>query len=475
MMRKLAASLLASCLFACTVGPHHPDAHIPLPPARSSETISPQTGETQHISVGATPLAQWWQAFGSAKLDALVDAAFANNNDLATAEANLRQAQEDARSTTSEQGPQVDLNYQAERAKVSQALSAPLADPSAYRYTLHTAQVTVAYPLDVFGEGRSKVESARAAAQVASERLRAARTTVISNLVLAVIQHAALESEIAAQRAAIADNSGVLRMLERRKQLGDVGDADVAAQQTALATAEAALPSLVRQSKHEASLITLLTGAPPGSEGPALPTLEELRLPADLPLALPADIVANRPDVRAAEAQMKGAAADVGTAIAARLPSIQLTGNAGGSATTLMDMFAGGNPFFALIGGVSLPLFHSGQLLHQQHVAEAALESSKAQYRAAALQAFLDVDDALAGLRTDADALDAAARADTAAARLLDMTQRQAQLGAVGQLAVLTAASAASQAALQHIQARAARLSDTVALFQACGTPTSRD
>jgi outer membrane protein TolC len=169
---------------------------------------------------------------------------------------------------------------------------------------------------------------------------------------------------------------------------------------------------------------------------------------------------------------MRGAAADVGTAIAARLPAIALTGNAGGAATRFADMFATGNPFYALIGSVTQPLFHSGQLLHQQHAAEAALETAKAQYRAAALQAFLDVDDALAGLRADAAALDASARADASASRTLLLTRRQVELGAVGTLGLLNASAAASQASVQLIQARAARFADTVALFQACGAET---
>jgi outer membrane protein TolC len=166
---------------------------------------------------------------------------------------------------------------------------------------------------------------------------------------------------------------------------------------------------------------------------------------------------------------MRGAAADVGTAMAARLPAIQLTGNAGGSATHFLEMFAGENPFYALLGSVTQPVFHSGQLRHQQHAAEAALDAAKAQYRGAALQAFLDVDDALAGLEGDAAALDAATRADAAATRTLTMTRKQVELGALGTLALLNASSVASEASLQRVQAQTARLSDTVALFQACG------
>jgi NodT family efflux transporter outer membrane factor (OMF) lipoprotein len=468
MMRR--TSMIPLVLLAgCTVGPHDLTNPVPTPPAQAPGTIAPVSGAAQQLVAGAAVVPNWWQGFGSARLDALVAQALAHNNDLAAAEANLRQAQELAKAASGSTGPQVDANYQAQRTRISKALSGPLADQNDYLYTLHTAQLTVAYPLDLFGAGRNKVRSARAAADVAAHRLHAAQATAVANLVLAVIQHAALQAQIEATQSAIRDNRDLVGLLEKRRKLGDIGEADVGAQQTALATIEATLPPLLRQAQHQAGLIATLTGEAPGTAGD-LPSLAELQLPASLPVALPADIVAARPDVRAAEAQVRGAAADVGSAIAARLPSITLSGNAGGSATKFLDMFQDGNPFFSIVGGITQPIFHAGQLKHQQRAAEAALDEAKAQYRATALQAFLDVDDAIAGLRTDAEALDAAARADAAAARTLAMTRRQVELGALGTLQLLNAASAASQASVQLVQAKSARLADSVALYLASGS-----
>jgi len=460
-------------LAGCTVGPHDLTNPVPAPPAQAPGTIAPASGAAQQLVAGAAVVPNWWQGFGSARLDALVAQALAHNNDLAAAEANLRQAQALAKAASGSTGPQVDADYQAQRTRISKALSGPLADQNDYLYTLHTAQLSVAYPLDLFGAGRNKVRSARAAAEVAAHRLHAAQAAAIANLVLAVIQHAALQAQIEATRSAIRDNRALVDLLDKRRKLGDVGEADVGAQQTALATIEATLPPLLRQAQHQAGLIATLTGQAPGTAGD-LPSLAELQLPTSLPLSLPADIIAARPDVRAADAQVRGAAADVGSAIAARLPSITLSGNAGGSATKFLDMFKDGNPFFQVIGGITQPIFHAGQLKHQQRAAEAALEEAKAQYRATALQAFLDVDDAIAGLRTDAEALDAAARADAAAARTLAMTRRQVELGALGTLQLLNASSAASQASVQLVQAKGARLADSVALYLASGsTPAS--
>ncbi|WP_404712581.1 efflux transporter outer membrane subunit [Sphingomonas sp. MMS24-J13] len=470
--RRLLILATVTLTTSCSLGPKHVDAGAPMPATSAGNAsilpISPVSGSAQTIIEGTVP-AKWWQAFESRVLDGLIERALVTNNDIHTADAALHQAREQAAAAAGATLPQIDASYQAQRVRASQTFANPLPDPTQYDYSLHTAQVTVAYPLDLFGTGRNKLASARAAAEVQREKLRAARTTVAANLVLAVIQQAVLREQIANADRAVAANRDILTMMRRRQQLGAIGAADVSAQETALATAEGVAPPLVRALAHQQALIDALLGQAAGDQLPPLPTLDELHVPARLPLALPADIVRHRPDVAAAEAQMRGAAADVGAAIAARLPAIQLTGTAGGAATRFADMFASGNPFWTLIGAVSQPLFHGGALKHQQRAMEAELDGAKSQYRAAAIQAFVDVSDALTGLHADADALDAATRADQAAARSLGFVTRQLELGDVGTLNLLNASAARAQTAAQLAQARAARLSDSVALFQALG------
>jgi NodT family efflux transporter outer membrane factor (OMF) lipoprotein len=468
-MRRLIPLGCLGALAGCTVGPQHPTTPISLAPVVPSSTIAPTSGPAQQLQADAQAAPDWWKQFGSPALDALVDRALAANNDLANADAALRQARELGASASGASLPQIDASYQAQRIRTSRTLSNPLPNPDTYLYSLHTAQLTVAYPLDLFGGQRNKVKSARAAAEVAADKRDAARLTLIANVVAGVIQQASLRAQIGAAQDTIVNNRDILTLLRKRQAIGDIGAADVASQQTALATAEAALPPLQKQLDHQNGQLAILIGIAPGSALPSLPALDELNLPPSLPLSLPAAIVANRPDVRAADAQMRGAGADVGTAIAARLPNITLSATWGGEATAFADMFASGNPFWSLIGGVTQPIFHGGQLLHQQHAAEAALDGAKAQYRSAVLQAFGDVNDALSGLRTDADTLDATTRAVTAADQNLLFTRRQLALGSVGTLALLNASASDAQARAQQIQAKAARLGDTVALIQAIG------
>ncbi|HZU65013.1 MAG TPA: efflux transporter outer membrane subunit [Novosphingobium sp.] len=472
-MRKFGALALLLPLAGCITPGPRAETTLPLAPAAAGNAaiapIRPEHGPAQVFVEGGHVPARWWQGFASPALDALVEQALAGNNDIAAADAALRQARSLAGATAAGALPQVTAGYSAQRAKASDIVSPPLADPNDTLYTLHTAQLSVTYPLDVFGGGRAKIRSARAAAEAQDFRTRAARTTVVANLVLAVIQHAQVQEQLAAARQAMAAGRDLLALLQRRRELGAAGDADVAAQEATLAALEASVPGLERTALHQQALIAAFIGVAPGTPLPPLPTLADLHLPAELPVAVPSQLVAERPDVRAAAAQMKGAAADVGAAIAARLPAFQISGNVGGSALKFGEMFADGNLFWQVLGEVAQPIFDGGQLLKQKHAADAAFVAAKAQYRASALQAFVDVSDALEGLSTDAAALDAAARGDGAAARSLAYTLRQNQLGGVGVFDLRNAEVARAQAAQTYAQAKAARLADTVALYQALG------
>ncbi len=194
-----------------------------------------------------------------------------------------------------------------------------------------------------------------------------------------------------------------------------------------------------------------------------------MRLPRDLPVSLPAKLVEQRPDVRAAEAQLHSASAEIGVAVAARLPQFALTGNAGSTALALGELATPGNVFWTLAGNLTQTVFDAGTLLHKQRAAEAAFDQAAAQYRSTVIAALQNVADSLRALQADADALTAAAAAQQAAATSLDITRHQLQLGAVNYLALLTAENTYQQALSTVVQAQASRFADTAALFQASG------
>ena len=186
-------------------------------------------------------------------------------------------------------------------------------------------------------------------------------------------------------------------------------------------------------------------------------------------MSLPSELVRQRPDILAAEANLHAASAEVGVAIAARIPAFQLTAAAGGSATSFGQMFAGGNGFWSLAGQVTQPIFYGGQLLHKQKAAEAALAQAKAQYRSAVLAALQNVADSLQAIDADARANAAADKSDAAARRSLDIAKSQLETGQVSLPTLLATEQAWDQAEIALVQARATRFSDTAALFQALG------
>jgi NodT family efflux transporter outer membrane factor (OMF) lipoprotein len=179
--------------------------------------------------------------------------------------------------------------------------------------------------------------------------------------------------------------------------------------------------------------------------------------------------VEQRPDIRQAEENLHAASAEVGIAVANRLPSLMLTGDIGSMALAAGQMFSGGAGFWTLVGGITQPIFDGGLLMHKERAARAAYVEAAEQYRATVLTAFQNVADTLHALEQDSHALKDTLAARDAASATLDLTKRQLQTGSVNYLAVLNAEQAYQQATLSLIQAQANRFSDTAALFQALG------
>ncbi len=474
----------------CVVGPqyHRPplprsQAYSPTPLPRSTASAPGVAGAAQSFDTAQAISAQWWTLFRSPALDALIKRAFAANPTIAAAVASLEQAQE---SVYAQQGlfyPTVQVSYQAERTKLSGntatssapgpqgngASIVPSGPAQPVTYNFHTAQLTVGYVPDVFGANRRQVESLQAQADAAHYQLDAAYVTLASNVVAAALQEASTRAQINAVRTIIRANRRALEILRRQLQLGYAARLDVAQQQLALAQAQALLPPLERQLAQTRDLIRALAGNAPDRDVPQTFTLDSLHLPRRLPLSLPSQLIEQRPDVLAAEEQVRAASAQVGVAVANRLPQFSLTGALGGQATRITQMFWNSGTFWSVLGNASQPLFDAGTLKHRQKAAERALAQAAAQYRSTVLTAFQNVADCLHALYSDADALQTAVAVEKAARSTLEVSRQQYRAGYTNYLSVLTAQAAYQQAVIARVQAQAARLGDTAALFQALG------
>jgi NodT family efflux transporter outer membrane factor (OMF) lipoprotein len=468
--------LALALLSACAVGP---DFQRPAPPAADSYTPEPLSAETSSAAVrggaaqrfvpGGDLPAEWWTLFHSAPLNALIAQALAANPDLAAGQAALRGAFENVYAQEGFFFPTVDANFSPSRQKNPTAVLAPTLASGTPIFNLYTAQVSVSYTPDVFGLNQRTVESLAAQAEAQRFALEATYLTLTSNVVAGAIQEASLRAQIQATQEIIDIERQLLDLLRRQNALGQIAEADVVAQEATLAQLEQSLPPLQKQLAQQRDLLTALAGRLPSDEVSERFELASLDLPEALPLSLPSSLVEQRPDIRAAEANLHAASAQVGVAIANRLPNITLTAADGTTAAQLDRLFTAGTGFWSVAGSVTQPIFAGGTLLHRQRAAEAAYDETAAQYRSAVITAFRNVADTLRALQSDADGLGAAVRAESAASRSLEIARRQLQLGQTSYLSLLNAEQTYQQARIALVQAQANRYADTAALFQALG------
>ncbi len=474
----------------CAVGPHYhaPKAptgagYAPTPSPESSASAPVHGGEAQRLIYGRDIPFEWWRLFQSPALDALVARAFEVNPTVTAAQAALAQARELVRAQRGAYYPTVAAGLQAQRIKVAgnltqgdslgiqgngDNLSEP-ANTAPLYYQLFTAGLTVGFVPDVFGANRRQVESLAAQRDAQRFALEATYITLASNVAAAAIQEASLRAQMEATRQIIAADEKSLQILRDQLRLGFAMRLDVAAQEAALAQAETALPPLEKQFEQTRDLIRALAGQLPNQDVPETFELDALQLPAELPLSLPAKIIEQRPDVRAAEAELHAANAEVGVAVAAMLPQFSITGTTGGTADQIPWLFRTGGSYWSLLGGVTQPIFQGGTLLHTKRAADAALKQAAAQYQSTVLTAYQNVADTLHASLSDADELAGAVQTEQAAKLTYDLARRQMEVGFVDDLILLNAETAYQQALIQRVQAQAARYGDTVALFQALG------
>jgi NodT family efflux transporter outer membrane factor (OMF) lipoprotein len=458
----------------CAVGPDFIRPPSPNVTDYSPEPMPKQTpssdvvgGGTQRFLRGRDIPGEWWNLFRSHSLKSLVQQALINNQDLQAAQAALRVARENVAVQRGAFYPQVDAGFTGMRQKLSADINGDVPSPTIFN--VFTGQVNVSYAPDVFGANRRTVESLDAQAEVSRFQLEATYLTLTSNVVLAAVQEASLRGQIAASQKIIKIARDFLDLLRRQRALGQIAEADVVAQEAALAQIEQTLPPLQRQLDQQRHLLVALIGGFQSQKLVETFTIASFQLPRKLPVSLPSTLIEQRPDVRAAEENLHSASALVGVAVANRLPNVTLSANTGSTAFDFSKLFSPETGFWTLAGSVAQPIFHGGALLHKEFASRAAYDQAAAQYRSTVILAFQNVADALTAIKADAISLQKAAAAERAAERSLTITRERLQLGDVNFLAVLNAQQTYQQALINLVQAQANRYADTAALFQALG------
>ncbi len=467
--RMLVSIVSAVALAGCAVGPAF---HVPAAPTTRAYTasqpavIAPATaGDVdQKIRHGAELRADWWTLLGSPQLDETVALALSHNDTLAEANANLRSAEQGIAAVRGRLLPQVDGSVGIERLKYGAYFLGPLAFTFP-TFSAYTGGAQVSYDLDLFGGNRRGVEQAAAQAEVERQRLVAAHLDVAGAVVIQALQIAAVRAQIATVERIIASDQKTYDLVDTARSVGVATRIDITTARTQLDRDRALLPPLRQQIDVAQSALAVLVGkAPADFTAPAF-DLAGMNLPADVPIVIPSDLVRVRPDIRAAEADLRAANAAIGIATADLYPRINLSAEMAGE-----GLVSGGSASaWGLIGGLTAPIFHGGTLTARKRQAAADYDASFARYRQTVLVAFRQVADALHGMANSADAIAAQQRALASASEALELTRHGFADGNTGIVQVLDAQRLQQLAESDIIQARAQRYIQTVTLFLAVG------
>lgn len=470
----IALSLLIS---GCAVGPNFtaPPAPVksenysytPSPTASQTEASVGNAGTSQTLVSGQDIPAAWWQVFRSEALDKLIRDALTKSPSLASAQAALRQAQENYNAQYgSSQFPTVTGSLNGEREHAS-AVSTGI--PGGTIFNLYNASVNVSYTVDVFGANKRGLEGLQAGIDYQRYEVEAAYLTLTSNLVTTAIREASYRAQLQATQEILDAQSRQLEVIEQQFKVGAIAKASFLSQRNLVAQTRASLPGLQKSLEQTRNQLAVYAGRLPSDPGLPEFNLDALQLPQELPVSIPSALVRQRPDIRAAESLLHQASAQIGVATANQYPQFSLTGSYGFASTKTNNLFSENMSFWSLAGGLTAPIFNAGSLSAKRRAAVASYDQAAAQYRSTVLSAFQNVADSLRALEFDAQTLKQQADVESIAKETLDLTTKQYKLGSVSSLTLLDAKRTYQTARVSLIQAQANRYADTAALFQSMG------
>jgi NodT family efflux transporter outer membrane factor (OMF) lipoprotein len=411
---------------------------------------------------------QWWRAYQSDALDALVEEGLQNSPSLAAAQYTLKAAREGLRAQIGESlYPSVDVGFDPSRQR---ALVLPTVAPPTYQYNIFAAQVQSSYTFDFFGAAFLANRALARQIQQQEYQFESLRRALATNIVVVTINAASLGEQVAATQELVALGEQRFAQVAARYQLGSATRDEMLTAEQDAADAAATLPALRAQALAVRHAQAVLLGRTPDQAPEPLP-LEALHLPERIPVSVASDLLHQRPDILAAEAAVRAAADEAGAAAASMFPSLTLSAAYGRGGFDWSTFTSPAGAIWSVSAALTQPLFHGGALVARRHQYQAAYDAAVAQYRQTVLAAFQNVADTLVALEQDADEVTQTRRAASAAHDMRENTQARYKLGSSPLYATLTARQQYQNAEVQYIRARAARLADTAALFDSMGEP----
>lgn len=442
---------MAIVLAGCSVGPAYKRPATTIPPAWRTATGMP-----------VWPSTDWWHGFNSPVLDSDLIRAEANNNDLAAAIARVDEADAQVRIAGAALLPSVDMDASVTHER------AAAAGLGLRTGTVYNPALNASYEIDFWGKNRAAKAAAQATALASRYDRDTVELTIVASVATTYFQALEVRERLDIAEHNLASAETTLSGLRLQETAGIATALDVAQQDTVVATLNAAIPPLQEQLSQTIDALAILLGQPPESVHIDGGALAELSLPRVAP-GLPSTLLARRPDVAEAEAQLIAANADITVARAAFFPSIQLTAAGGFESKALSTLLNPENAVFSLAAGLTQPIFEGGALQGQYAYSQARYAELVADYRKAVLTAFGNVEDALAAVQQTDDQLSRQETATAAARRAYEISQAQLRAGTISILTVLNTETALFTAEDSLVQVRFSRLQALINLFSALG------
>ena len=442
-------------LAGCVVGPDYqrPDVDVP-------QSWRAAAADTQALRAD-----EWWKLFDDPLLDRLVDAALAGNRDIKIAAARILEARANVVVARSFLYPQVTAQTTAARTRAASSVTPPGASPVGEDYRL---QGDLSFELDLWGRLRRASEAARADLLATRYAREVTRLALISTAANGYFNLRSLDLQRDIALRTVASRAESLSLTQKRFRGGVVSELDVRQAEAEYQAASAIIPDLQRQIIVQEDALSTLLGRYPG-EIQRGKTINAISVPPDVPVGLPSELLARRPDILATEQSLIAANAQIGAAKAAYFPSISLTGLLGVESAELSSLLRGGSRIWQAGVGAGLPIFNVGRIGAQVDAASARQEQALQQYRQTIETAFAEVEDALAALRTAREkynTIEAQAKALRRSLRLADLRYRNGQSAYIE---VLDAERNLFNAELGQVQTRQSQLAALVQLYKALG------
>ena len=458
-MRRLLLPALVLVLAGCSVG----DPYV------RPETKPPAAWKNPAVAAApvAWPSPEWWRGFGSARLDELMRQGAQGNFDLAAAIARVRQADAQVSVSGASLLPSLSGSAGLSRQRGSMAASSSKLTNPTYSTSTNTL-LAASYEIDFWGKNTATLGSAQAAAQASRFDQQTAMLTVQSSIATTYFDLLGQQERVRVARESVVNAESVLQALRDRQSFGTASSLDVAQQESVVANQRATIAPLEQQLRQDFNALAILVGRLPEELALVPETLDRLRVPAVAP-GLPSELLARRPDVQSAEANLRAANADIAVARAAWFPSITLTGQGGFQSLALTNMLDHSSLLWSAASSLTQPIFDGGKIAGTVEQKRARFDELSQTYRKAVASAFSDVENALIAVEKTAEEVEAQRVAEATARRAFEIAQDLMRGGTIDVTTVLNTQKTLFSAQDALTQARLANVQAVVGLYKAMG------